>query len=103
MKLNIKNPDARANSVTAITLAEGRSAAVLLQWCEDNASVKLGITIGDLHGKGFRIGHMGYVNAPMVLGVLSVIETALYALDWEIASSGVAAATRELGTTLKEL
>ena len=103
MRLNIENPDARANSVTAIELAEGRSAAVLLQWCERNASVKLGITIGDLDGKGFRIGHMGYVNAPMVLGVLSVIETALYALDWEIASSGVAAATRELGATLKEL
>lgn len=102
MKLNIEDSDARANSVTAIELAQGRSPDVLLQWCEHNASVKLGITIGDLHGKGFRIGHMGYVNAPMVLGVLSVIETALYALDWEFASSGVAAATRQLGTAVKE-
>jgi len=64
--------------------------------------VKLGITIGDLQGKGFRIGHMGYVNAPMVLGVLGVIETALYAIDWEFESSGVAAATAQLGASLSD-
>lgn len=101
MSLNIEDSSARANSVTTVALADGRAPEVLLDWCEVNAAVKLGITIGDLHGKGFRIGHMGYVNAPMVLGVLGVIESALYANDWEFASSGVAAATEQLGSALK--
>jgi alanine-glyoxylate transaminase/serine-glyoxylate transaminase/serine-pyruvate transaminase len=30
-----------------------------------------------LSGKAFRIAHMGHVNAPMVLGTLSVIGMAL--------------------------
>lgn len=102
MKLNIESPEARANSVTAIELAEGNSPHVLIDWCENNAAVKLGITIGDLNGKGFRIGHMGYVNAPMVLGVLGVIETALHSLDWKMGSSGLSAAAKELGESLSE-
>lgn len=103
MRLNIEDESARANSVTTVALAEDKSPQELLDWCEHNAAVKLGITIGDLHGKGFRIGHMGYVNAPMVLGVLGVVESALYANRWEFASSGVAAATERLGVTLKAL
>ena len=100
MRLNIDSATARANSVTAIELAADKSPKTLLDWCESTASVKLGITIGDLYDKGFRIGHMGYVNAPMVLGVLGVIETGLHTLGWEFGSSGLAAATKELGDSL---
>jgi len=100
MRLNIEPVDSRANSVTAIELASGRAPQTLLDWCENTASVKLGITIGDLSNKGFRIGHMGYVNAPMVLGVLGVIETALHTLGWEFGASGLAAASEELGKSL---
>ncbi len=102
MELNVLSPEARANSVTAIALAEGRPPQLLLDWCEKHAAVKLGITIGELHNRGFRIGHMGYVNAPMILGTLGVIETALHALKWPIGASGVAAATRLLGTSVSE-
>jgi len=103
MRLNIESANARANSVTAIELASDRAPQTLLDWCENTASVKLGITIGDLSDKGFRIGHMGYVNAPMVLGVLGVIETGLYTLGWEFGSSGLAAASEELGKSLPKL
>ena len=102
MELNILPAQARANSVTAVVLKNSRSPQVLLDWCENHAAVKLGITIGDLYDKGFRIGHMGYVNAPMVLGTLSVIETALHALQWPIGGSGIAAATQQLGQSLKD-
>lgn len=103
MRLNIEPVDCRANSVTAIELASGRNPQELLDWCENTAAVKLGITIGELSNKGFRIGHMGYVNAPMVLGVLGVIETGLHTLGWEFGSSGIAAATEELGSSLPKL
>jgi alanine-glyoxylate transaminase/serine-glyoxylate transaminase/serine-pyruvate transaminase len=42
--------------------------------------VVLGHGIGELAGKAFRIAHMGHVNAPMILGTLSVIEMGLAAL-----------------------
>lgn len=103
MRLNIENEEGRANSVTAIELQSGKSPDILLDWCEHHAAVKLGITIGALQDKGFRIGHMGYVNAPMVLGTLGVIESALHALGWEFGSSGLAAASEQLGKSLRSL
>ena len=102
MELNIIAPEARANSVTTIRLADDRNPQTLLNWCETQAAVKLGITIGELSNKGFRIGHMGYVNAPMVMGVLGVIETALHALQWPAGSGGVAAAAKHLGNSLQD-
>ena len=52
----------------------------------------LGRALGHLEGKGFRIAHMGHVNAPMVLGTLSVVEMALGALGVPHGKSGAAAA-----------
>ena len=102
MELNIIAPQARANSVTAIRLADDKDPQMLLNWCESQAAVKLGITIGELANKGFRIGHMGFVNAPMVMGVLGVIETAMHALQWPAGSGGVTAAARHLGSSLQD-
>jgi len=103
MKLNINAANARANSVTTIKLSADKPVSELLNWCEHHAAVKLGITIGELNNRGFRIGHMGYVNAPMVMGVLGVIETALHALQWYNGSSGVASAADVLGGSLHDL
>ena len=44
----------------------------------------------------FRIGHMGHVNAHMVLGALGAIEAGLAALDIPHGSGGVSAAARAL-------
>src|SRR3546814_6376391 len=52
----------------------------------------LGEGIGDLTGKGLRIAHMGHVNAPMMLGTLGVVETALGALGIAHGRGGVQAA-----------
>jgi alanine-glyoxylate transaminase/serine-glyoxylate transaminase/serine-pyruvate transaminase len=57
----------------------------------------LGIGIGDLAGKAFRIAHMGHVNAPMVLGTLGVIEVALQALGIPHGAGGAQAAIDWLG------
>ena len=43
--------------------------------------VVLGRALGKSDGKGFRIAHMGHVNAPMILGTLGVVEMGLTALD----------------------
>ena len=79
MELNILEPDARANSVTTV-LMEQRYLHGLIDYARDKCNVVLGIGIGAQSGKAFRIAHMGYVNAPMLLGTLGVIEMGLKAL-----------------------
>jgi len=54
--------------------------------------VVLGIGLGSLDGKAFRIAHMGHVNAPMILGTLSVVEMALAALGIPHGRGGAQAA-----------
>ena len=49
----------------------------------------------------FRIGHMGHVNPPSVLGALATIEAALGALGHTIQPSGIAAAARSLANPLR--
>ena len=58
-------------------LVNGHDPEALRAYCNQKCGVILGHGIGELSGKAFRIAHMGHVNAPMVLGTLSVIEMAL--------------------------
>jgi len=48
-----------------------------------------------------RIAHMGHVNAPMMLGALSVIEMGLIALDIPHGSGGTQKAIEYLGKNVK--
>jgi alanine-glyoxylate transaminase/serine-glyoxylate transaminase/serine-pyruvate transaminase len=60
--------------------------------CSDQARLTLGVGLGEHEGRGFRIGHMGHLNPPMVLGTLGTVEAALTAIGAPTSSSGVAAA-----------
>ena len=90
-------PAERSHSVTTITTG-AVDADELARICRESAGVTLGLGIGGDRGTSFRIGHMGHVNAPMVLGVLGTIETVLYRMGAPLGGSGVAAATRLLGS-----
>jgi alanine-glyoxylate transaminase/serine-glyoxylate transaminase/serine-pyruvate transaminase len=92
LSFNITDPAARADSVTNILVEPPHDAAPLLKFCHEQCGVVLGIGIGDYSGRAFRIAHMGYVNAPMVLGTLGVVELALEALRIPHGSGGVQAA-----------
>jgi alanine-glyoxylate transaminase/serine-glyoxylate transaminase/serine-pyruvate transaminase len=89
---NISEPDERCDTVTAVVTRSGGSAQPLVDYCADKCGVVLGRAIGNLEGKGFRIAHMGHVNAPMVLGTLAVVETGLAALGLPHGKGGSAAA-----------
>jgi alanine-glyoxylate transaminase/serine-glyoxylate transaminase/serine-pyruvate transaminase len=93
---NIENPAERANSVTCV-LTEGVDPRPLLKYCREKCGVTLGVGLGDLDRKGFRIAHMGHVNAPMVLGTLGTVEMGLIALGIPHGSGGVQAAVEHLG------
>ena len=75
----------------------GRDPRALPDYCRDKCGVVLGVGIGDLSGKAFRIAHMGHVNAPMVFGVLGAVEMALAALGIPHGTGGVQAAVDYLG------
>ncbi|NEW95663.1 aminotransferase class V-fold PLP-dependent enzyme [Rhodopseudomonas sp. BR0G17] len=89
---NIEHPNERADTVTTVRAAEGHDIAALHHYCKDKCGVVLGVGIGELQNKAFRIAHMGHVNAPMVLGTLGVIEMALTALGIPHSRGGVDAA-----------
>jgi alanine-glyoxylate transaminase/serine-glyoxylate transaminase/serine-pyruvate transaminase len=93
---NIANPAERANSITCV-LMQGRDPEPLLDYARDKCNVVLGVGLGDLGGKAFRIAHMGYCNAPMVLGTLGAVEMGLKALRIPHGSGGVQAAVEYLG------
>jgi alanine-glyoxylate transaminase / serine-glyoxylate transaminase / serine-pyruvate transaminase len=97
-EFNIVRPRERSDTVTTILMRKGRDPAALLAYCNAKCGVILGQGIGELHGKSFRIAHMGHVNAPMVLGVLGVVETALKALAIPHRKGGVQAAIDWLGS-----
>jgi alanine-glyoxylate transaminase/serine-glyoxylate transaminase/serine-pyruvate transaminase len=89
---SITAPAERSVTVTAIRLeGEGRAAA-LRAYAAEKCGVVLGQALGELADKGFRIAHMGHVNAPMVLGTLGVVETALKALGIPHGGGGTEAA-----------
>ena len=85
LQLNVSDPAHRSHAVTALSIGApfGRD---LRRWCETQAGVTLGIGLGmetpdDPKSEGFfRIGHMGHVNAPMVMGMLGTVQAGLSAL-----------------------
>lgn len=91
LEFNILDAAERSDAVTTVRTGSVDVAA-LRRVCEANLNVTLGIGLGDLDGVGFRIGHMGHVNAPMILGTLGAIELALGHIGAPHAKGGVEAA-----------
>ena len=99
LELNVTAPAERSDTVTTVRLA--RHARRLRAYCDTKCGVVLGQGLGEMSDQAFRIAHMGHVNAPMVLGTLGVVETALAALDIPHRKGGVQAAIDWLGAQVK--
>jgi alanine-glyoxylate transaminase/serine-glyoxylate transaminase/serine-pyruvate transaminase len=82
LELNMAEPGQRSHAVTTIRTALGDGTR-LRRWCGDTAGLTLGIALtteGEDEDSLFRIGHMGHLNPPMLLGSLATIEAGLIAL-----------------------
>jgi alanine-glyoxylate transaminase/serine-glyoxylate transaminase/serine-pyruvate transaminase len=89
---NVSEAAERCDTVTAVVTRNGESAQGLVDYCRDKCGVILGRALGRSEGKGFRIAHMGHVNAPMLLGTLGAVEIGLEALKLPHGKGGSAAA-----------
>jgi len=92
LEFSAVNPDERATSVTTIRTPEGFDAEMLRDHLRTRYNVIVGGGLGQLRGSIFRIGHMGHINAPYVLGALGAIDSALKSLKVPVGDDAVAAA-----------
>lgn len=99
LEFNVLDPDHRSNSTTTI-LTGSIDGERLRKLCEEGAGLTLGVGLGDFAGKSFRIGHMGALNPPMVLGTLGTVEAGLAAIGAPVGGSGVAAAAKVVAEAL---
>jgi len=81
-----------SDSLTAVLVPAGHDADRVRAIAQDRYSVALGRGLGELQGRVFRIGHMGDLNEPMLLGALAAIELALAEAGVPHARGGVEAA-----------
>jgi alanine-glyoxylate transaminase/serine-glyoxylate transaminase/serine-pyruvate transaminase len=97
-RLFCQSPDRLSNSVTAVEVPDGIDANALRQ-ATTRYNLSLGGGLTRLNGKVFRIGHMGDMNEPMLLGALATIELAMKATGVPFRKGGVDAAVAYLAAS----
>jgi alanine-glyoxylate transaminase/serine-glyoxylate transaminase/serine-pyruvate transaminase len=71
------DPRAQSDTITAVQLPEGCDADKTRQVCLDKFNVSLGGGLDRLRGRIIRIGHLGDLNEPMILGAIAAVEMAM--------------------------
>ena len=88
-----EEPDAFSESLTAVVMPDGLDSNAVIARARDRFDLALGIGLGKLRGKIFRIGHLGALNELEVLATLGGVEMALRECGVPVAAgAGVAAA-----------
>ena len=97
-QLFCQSEDRLSNSVTTVMMPEGHSSDGMRKAAVDRFNLSLGGGLGPLMGKVFRIGHMGDLNEPMLLGCLATTELAMKTAGVPFAPGGVDAAIQALAS-----
>ncbi len=88
--------DRLSNSVTTILMPEGHTSDAMRKIALERFNLSLGGGLGPLMGKVFRIGHLGDLNEPMLLGCLATTELAMKTAGVPFNAGGVDAAIESL-------
>ena len=91
----IEDPQHRSYAVSTI-LCDDFSTDELRAYAEGHMGLVLGVNIVDDIPEAFRIGHMGHLNPPMILGTLGTVESVLQRMGVNLPRSGVAAAAAHI-------
>ncbi|MEQ8395050.1 aminotransferase class V-fold PLP-dependent enzyme [Thalassobaculum sp.] len=94
-----RDEHALSNSVTAVSMPDGFDANVFRGKLLSETNVALGGGLSKLNGKVFRIGHLGDLNEPMILGCLASVELQLKRQGIPHGVGGVDAAVEYLAGT----
>jgi alanine-glyoxylate transaminase/serine-glyoxylate transaminase/serine-pyruvate transaminase len=86
------DPAYQSSTLTAVLLPEGYNADAFRALALETFNISYGASFGALAGKYFRIGHLGDINDPMLMGALSVTEMALELFGVPVKKGGVQAA-----------
>ena len=86
------DPREHSNSVSTILVPDDHDANALRACCLERFNVVLAGGLQRLDGKAFRIGHLGDLNEPMILGTLATVEAALGVTGIPHTKGGIVAA-----------
>jgi alanine-glyoxylate transaminase/serine-glyoxylate transaminase/serine-pyruvate transaminase len=96
LRLFTRLPTARSVSVTAIEVQPGIDPEALRTVARERFQVAVAGGLGPLAGRVFRIGHLGDINEPMILGCLAGVEAAMRVQGIAHRRGGVEAAVASL-------
>lgn len=86
------DPQEYSSSLTAVMMPDGHDADALLDLILKKFDMCLGIGLGKVKGKIFRIGHLGSFNDLMLAGTLAGLEMGLSLAGIPFSKGGLAAA-----------
>ena len=89
-------PASRSVSVTTIAVAPGFDPEAMRTIARERFEVAIAGGLGTLAGRAFRIGHLGDINAAMVLGCLGGVEAAMTVQGIPFGAGGVEQAVKSL-------
>ena len=90
------NPAEYSSALTAVMMPAGHDASQLLETALDRFDLSLGVGLGRLAGKVFRIGHLGDLNDLSLVGTLAGVQMGLEVAGIPYQAGGVAAAMAHL-------
>ncbi len=91
-------PATRSTSVTTILVSPGVNPEALRTVARERFQVAVAGGLGPLKGRVFRIGHLGDMNAPMLLGCLAGLEAAMTVQGIAYGPGAMDAAIRRLAS-----
>ena len=92
LELNALDPREMSDSVSTVLMPDGHDAEELRRIARERHDVVLGVGILRLAGRAFRIGHLGDLNTPMILGALACVQASLTAAGVPHNAGGIAEA-----------
>jgi aspartate aminotransferase-like enzyme len=93
LEILCKDPAECSNTLTAVLMPEPFDSDELIRLAYRRLELSLGVGLGAVKGRVFRIGHLGSVNELDLLGGLAGVEMALKALGVPVKlGAGLAAA-----------
>ncbi len=93
LDLLCRDPARYSNTLTAIVMPAGVDSDAFVAHAARRLDLALGLGLGDVKGRVFRIGHLGSLNAMELLGGLAGVEMALRDFGLPVRlGSGLAAA-----------